>query len=226
MTKPLSPEPPHAVKPLVPLALHLSGRKCVVIGGGAVAARRVHALLAGGAAVTVIAPETGPELKELGQAGKIEIVAEGYRSGVLQDAFLVVVATNDPDLNAQIAADARNAGCIVNDAGEPERGDCVFPAVVRRGDLLISVTTGGSSPSLTADIRNSLEAQFGPEYDSYLRLLLEAREQALSRIHDSRRRKRALAALAADTEILEMIRVGRPDDARARAFACILSSPD
>jgi precorrin-2 dehydrogenase/sirohydrochlorin ferrochelatase len=191
-----------------------------------VAARRVHALLAGEASVTVVAPETRADLSELGRAGKIEIVTQGYRSGVLKDAFLVVVATSDTQLNAEIASDARVAGCIVNDADEPERGDCIFPAVVKRGDLMISVTTGGASPSLTAAIRTSLEAQFGPEYEAYVGLLREAREQAMSRIHDSRRRKRALAALAADTEIFEMIRVGRPDDARARAFTCILSSPD
>jgi precorrin-2 dehydrogenase/sirohydrochlorin ferrochelatase len=114
----------------------------------------------------------------------------------------------------------------LNDADEPDRGDIIFPAVVRRGCLVISVTTGGASPTLAAEIRDEIERHFGPEYEKYISLLAESRKFALDSVAESARRKNALQALASDKVILELVRDGRMDEARARAHACILSSQD
>jgi precorrin-2 dehydrogenase/sirohydrochlorin ferrochelatase len=144
----------------------------------------------------------------------------------LKGAFLAVAATSDPTVNEQVAQDAKTEGCLLNDADKPERGNVVFPAVVRRGDLVISVTTGGASPALSAEIRGEIERQFGPEYEKYLSLLAECRKFTLDSVAEHARRKRALRALASDKVILELVREGLMDEARARAHACILSSQD
>ena len=211
---------------VTPVGLDLAGRKCIVIGGGAVATRRVAALLGGGAQVTVISRSVSSEIERLVQAGKITTHSRAYSADALQGAFLVVVATDDTLVNSQVAHDARAAGCLVSDADEPERGDCVFPSVVRRGGLVISITTGGARPSLAMRIRDALENDFGPEYEEYVALLGEARKSALAQIADNAGRKTALSNLAADTSILELIRNGQPDEARLRAFACISPSSD
>jgi precorrin-2 dehydrogenase/sirohydrochlorin ferrochelatase len=209
---------------IVPVGLHLSGRKCVVLGGGGVAARRVEALLAGGAQVVVVAPEIGPEIDTL--RDRVTLLVRAYSREDLKGAFLVIAATNDSAINAQVARDAAVEGCLLNDADEPDRGDIIFPAVVRRGDLVVSVTTGGASPALSAEIRGEIERQFGPEYEKYLSLLAESRKFALDSVAESARRKRALHALVSDKVILELVREGRMDEARAKAHACILSSQD
>jgi precorrin-2 dehydrogenase / sirohydrochlorin ferrochelatase len=174
----------------------------------------------------VVAPEVCAEMEALVASGTVRRIDRPYEPNQLSDAFLVVIATNDTELNGRIAADAHSAGCLVNAADEPVRGDCIFPAVVRRGALVISVTTGGASPSLVTRIQEWLEGELGPEYEEYVALLGEVRQAALPRIRDSKERKRALSALASDTEILEMIRAGRSDQARVKAFNCILPSSD
>jgi precorrin-2 dehydrogenase / sirohydrochlorin ferrochelatase len=212
------------MSPLFPLVVRILERKCVVIGGGRVAARRARALAEAGAEVTVVAPALDEAIIELVRSGAVQIIEAPYSPDSLKDAFLAVVATNDSVLNARIAADARAAGCLVNDADEPDRGDCIIPATVRRGPLLISVTTSGASPSLASHIRGRLSDEFGPEYGTYATLLGEARQAALASLPEGASRKRALAAMAADTEILELIRAGKLEEARAKAFACISSS--
>jgi precorrin-2 dehydrogenase / sirohydrochlorin ferrochelatase len=214
------------VSPVVPLGLHLSGKKCVVIGGGVVAARRVRALIEGEADVLVVAPEMNEEILSLSNRDRLSLAVQPYSSALIEGAFLVVAAASDPKVNSQVAADAAASGCLLNDADEPERGDCIFPAVVRRGELVISITTGGASPSLAAQIREEFEEQFGPEYSEYVSLLSEVRSRALKTIPDDRERKRALNALASDKDILDLIRDGRVDEARAKAHACISSSQD
>lgn len=185
------------------------------------AARRVLSLLDADADVTVVAPEAVEDLSELARSGKIHLLVRTYEPDVLEGAFLVIVATNDAVLNASVSEAARTLGCLVNDTDEPERGDCLLPAVVRRGDLVISITTSGASPSLASRIQNELSNQFGQEYEGYIALLGEVRQSALSQIGDAASRKRKLAALAADEQILKLVRMGKIDDARARAFACI-----
>jgi precorrin-2 dehydrogenase/sirohydrochlorin ferrochelatase len=211
---------------LFPIAIRIEGRRCVVVGGGAVAARRAEALLEAGGAVTVVAPEACAEIREWAAEGRIAMIEAPYRPAHLDGAFLVVAATDRPEVNAAIAKEARARSVLCNDAEVPDRGDFVVPSILRRGDLLITVTTGGHSPALAARLRDELAERFGPEFEEYVALLGEVRAHVLETIPDARRRRAALGALAREDTILMLIREGRASEARARAFSCISSLSD
>jgi siroheme synthase-like protein len=153
-----------------PLVLtRLDQMRCVVVGGGAVAERKVGELIAGGGTPTVISPTLTPQLAEWAAGGQIEHLARAYQPGDVQHAALLIAATSDRSVNAQIAA-AAPAGCLLNVADDPAAGTMHTVASVRRGDLLLTVSTGGSSPSLTAQIRRELATAYGQEYAAITRL--------------------------------------------------------
>jgi siroheme synthase-like protein len=160
-----------------PLCLELTGRLCVVVGGGAVAARKVAGLVASGANVTVVAPEQAPELHELARAGRIEVQSRPYAEGDLADAVLAIAATDRPSVNARVAAEARARGILVNVVDDPAAGTFIVPAVVRRGDLQIAVSTGGRSPAVARWVREDLERLIPPEYPVLLALFAELRSE-------------------------------------------------
>jgi precorrin-2 dehydrogenase/sirohydrochlorin ferrochelatase len=214
------------VNAYLPIALKIQGWRCLVVGGGVVAARRAESLLESNAIVTVAAPALCESLLLLAESGRIDHIAELYDAHQLDGIRLVIAATDQPDVNAAVARDAAARRILVNDADDPERGDFVIPAVVRRGDLLISVTTLGSSPSIAKRLRDELAAAYGPEWSDYTALLREIRIRVLAEVEEPARRKQALTALAADESLLELIREGRADEARARALACISPSSD
>lgn len=152
----------------LPVMLHLRGRRCVVVGGGAVAVRRAGSLLACGAEVVVVAPQIDPRLNEL----PIERVERGYAEGDLDEAFLVVVATDQPDVNQCVAADAARLGVLVNRADDADEGDLTFMAHDRRGPLTLAVDTAHTSAAAAKSIREEL---FEALDDDWVTLLSEAR---------------------------------------------------
>jgi precorrin-2 dehydrogenase len=159
-----------------PLILtNLARMRCVVVGGGDVAERKVLGLLAGGARPAVISPTLTAMLADWRGAGRIEHVERAYRECDLAGAFLAVAATSDRATNAAIAVDATRRGILVNIADDPSAGNFHTAAVVRRGDLLLAVSTAGGSPTLTARIRRELEARYGDEYARLLSLLRSLR---------------------------------------------------
>lgn len=160
-----------------PICLEVTQRPCIVIGGGAVAARKVASLLECGARVTVVSPRLRPELEELNRQKKIGVERRSYRPGDLEGAFLAMVATNDPQVSGAVAREGKERGVLVNAADDPAHCDFILPAVVRRGDLLIAVTTGGQSPALARKVREELERIFPPEYATLLHLAHEIREE-------------------------------------------------
>jgi precorrin-2 dehydrogenase/sirohydrochlorin ferrochelatase len=210
----------------LPIALNVKGWRCLVVGGGEVAARRIETLTESGAIVQIVAPQIVPSIRQLVDQGQIQHTPAAFDESQLQDVRLVVVATNSPEVNARVAAAARERGILVNDAEIPERGDFVVPSVLRRGDLTLTVNTGGSSPALTRRIKDQLAAQFGPEWSPYVALLGEMRERVLNEVSDASRRKQILAALASDDILLNLLREGRDEDARTRALSCISPSLD
>ncbi len=205
----------------LPVAMNVEGWRCLVVGGGTVAARRVESLLEAGALVTVAAPRISPSLARLAESAVIHHVASTYQPALLADIRLVVAATDRPEVNSAVTEDARLRGILVNDAETPERGDFVIPSVLRRDELLISVTTGGGSPALARGIRDRLASQFGPEWGDYVALLRETRQLVLGAVEDAARRKEILNAVASDETLLSLLREGRGDEARARAHSCI-----
>ena len=163
--------------PYYPVFLKIGGRRYVVVGGGQVALRKVTALLEHRASVDVISPELCPGLIELAEDGQIRVFRRRYKAGDLQEAFIVITATDNSDINMQIAKEARNKGVLVNVVDDAENSDFILPSYVRRGDITIAVSTAGRSPALARKIRTRLEKDFGDEYASLAVLIDEARAE-------------------------------------------------
>ena len=149
---------------LYPMFVELTGRRCVVIGGGAVAEGKVNGLLPVGAAVTVVSPVVSEALAAMARAGRIEHRRRRYRDGDLVDVALAFTATGDARVNAAVAAEGRRRGVWVNAADDPAHCDFILPAVVRRGALAIAVSTGGASPALARAVREEIERTIGGDY--------------------------------------------------------------
>jgi precorrin-2 dehydrogenase/sirohydrochlorin ferrochelatase len=208
----------------LPIGLSVENRSCLVVGGGSVASRRVGALLDAGARVTVVSPEVRPEIDRAVHEWYGQVFREPYSPERLDGMFLVITATDDPAVNASVLRDARERGILCSDASSVEDTDFMIPSIIRRGDLVITVTTGGASPSLSARIRDELERQYGPEYLGLLVVLAEARSVAREQIPDRSRRQRALRAIAEDNTIMDLMRSGKVEEARQKALSWISSS--
>ena len=158
-----------------PILLKMKGKKCVVIGGGTVALRKVNMLLDCGASITVISPEVDPDLAAVAEDKGIPLVQRDYKAEDLKNAAIVIAATDRKKINRKVAEDAKRAGALVNVVDDPETSDFIVPSILRRGDLTISVSTSGSSPALARKIRTKLEKSFEQEYASLVMLVEEVR---------------------------------------------------
>jgi len=185
-----------------PIFLKIQDKKCVVVGGGNIAWRKVNSLKDAKAKVTVVSPEFCPELEK---EPEIELIRQKYDEKYLEGACLVVASTDNEDVNKQVYYDAVKRGLLVNVVDRPEFCTFIVPASVTRGDFTISISTGGASPALARNIRERLEKQFGNEYEEFTSLLSEMRQKVLSEIKDESAR-RAILQRIADTDMLEMIR--------------------
>jgi siroheme synthase-like protein len=160
-----------------PIFLELTGRPCVVVGGGPVAQRKVDGLLGAGATVTVISSAVTPRLAALTAAGRIRHVARDYRASDLDGQQLAFVATDDGQVNGEVAEDARARGVWVNAADDPANCAFILPSVLRRGALQVAVATGGASPALSRAIREELEGYFTEDYAALADLAAEVRRE-------------------------------------------------
>ena len=199
-----------------PMMVDLTGRRCLVVGGGRVAERKVALLLDCGAAVEVVSPVTTPKLTALAAAGTIRLARRAVRPDDLTGAFLIFVATDDPVVNHTVAVQAREAGGLVNVADAPDACTFQVPSAVRRGDLTIAISTGGGSPALAKRLRQRIEATIGPEYEAFLAALRELRVLAREAVPDPAER-RAIYRRALDSELFD--HAARGD--RAAVKACI-----
>jgi len=199
-----------------PIVLDLAGRRAVVVGGGRVALRKARALAEAGARVTAVAPAFLPKFAE--EEG-IERVEAPYAAEHLDGAALAIAATDDAAVNRRVADDARAAGVLVNVVDVPEECDFIVPAQVRRGDLLVAVTTGGAAPSLSRRLRERLEAEFGPEWEAYLEALRAVRERVMAEGHPPEVRRRLFERLT-EPDVLAAAREG-PDALRCAVDAAV-----
>ena len=164
----------------LPLNIDVSDKRILVIGGGSVATRKIHSLLEAGATVLVVAPEITTEIRQLATDGAIKVHIRPYHSGDLSNIFLAVAATSDQQVNRTIAEDARQRGILVTVTDAPASGNCSFPALLRRGDLQISISTNGTCPGFAVEVRNLLAAEIGEEYGTILETLSAEREKLLT----------------------------------------------
>jgi precorrin-2 dehydrogenase/sirohydrochlorin ferrochelatase len=181
---------------LFPIFVKLEGRLSLVVGAGSVAQGKIGSLLAAGAAVRVVAPEATSTVIEWAQQGVVSWEKRTFDPTDLDDVFLVIAATNSSSLNHTVFVEARLRGVLCNAVDDPENCDFYYPAVVRRGELQIAISTAGHSPALAQRLRQELEAQFGPEYAGWLEELGKYRQQLMSSRLDPEARKRMLHDIA------------------------------
>lgn len=164
---------------LYPVNLAINGQLCLVIGGGSVATRKVESLLPCGAIVRVVSPQAEKRISELATAGLLEWEQRTYRHGDLQGAKLVFAATDNPKIQERIIDEANASDLLVNVVTRPQACTFQVPASLRRGDLLITVATGGGSPALAARIKRELEQTYGPEYGQLVALMAKLRKEVI-----------------------------------------------
>jgi siroheme synthase-like protein len=200
-----------------PVLLELGGRRCAVIGELPVREGKAEALLAGGATdVLVLASEPRDQLDELELLEGVAVARRTWTSADLAGAFLVIAHDPDPGERARISAAARRAGALVNIVDDIPACDWAMPAIVRRGELLIAIGTGGASPALARKLRERLGAEYGPEWAEIVRVLREVREETLPLLPDlAERATRWRAALDVD-EAVALVRAGDVDLCRER----------
>ncbi|MBI2304169.1 MAG: bifunctional precorrin-2 dehydrogenase/sirohydrochlorin ferrochelatase [Chloroflexi bacterium] len=194
-----------------PLFVRLEGKECLVVGGGEVAERKVASLLDYGARVRVVSPSLSPGLKGLVEAGRVSWVSRSYESGDSKGAFLAFAATDDNEVNQRVAQEVEEAGGLVNVVDSPRRCRFIVPAVVRRGELVMAVSTGGHSPALAKRVRRELEERFPPEYALLVRLVSQVRKQLKA---EGRRVAPQAWQEALDQGLRELLRQGKVEEAK------------
>ena len=197
-----------------PLMLNISGKRCVVIGGGNVAERKVAGLLSAGALVRVISPGLVPALQELARQERIEWRKKEAERADLEGALLVFAATDSPAVNRKLTEMAKASGILVNDAGQGEMGDFIVPAVLRRGDFVLTASSSGSSPALAARVIRELSERYGPEYEVYIDALRRIRETVKKWVTDPGERRILLMEAAEESALKEWLAAGQPDQAQ------------
>lgn len=206
--------------PLYPLALKIEGRRCVVVGGGAVAERKVYSLLECGADVVVVSPDATAELRQWADSGRLRYLARRFEPADVAGALVVIAATDDPVVNTAVAEASRHSGALVNVVDVPALCDFYVPASVNRGELQVAISTGGASPMLAKRLRKELERRFGPEYETYLELLARLRNELKARVADRDRRNEAEERFLA-SPALSLIADGRLKEAEQILEDCL-----
>ena len=193
-----------------PINIDLQGQRVVIVGGGAVAARKAKRLVSAGARLTVVAPRLDAALAALAAAGSLTHLDRVYHPGDLAGALLAFAATDDAELNRSVAAEARERGILIDIVDAPRLSSFTTPATLQRGDLLITVSTAGGSPSLSRRIISELEPLFGAEYAEAVALLGSVREKILTEKGGSAYNERVFAELAA-LDLPALIKNGQRD---------------
>ena len=195
--------------------LSLDGRAVLVVGGGEIARRKVEDLLAARARVTVVAPQVCEGIVALAGQERVRVHARPYQSGDIGDAFVVIAATDDEDLNAAIFRDATGRNVLINVVDRPALCTFTVPATVHRGDLTIAIATEGRSPAFSGILREELEGRYGPEYGALVELFGDLRKKMIALGWQGPAIREKFAAIYRDG-VVEIIAAG--DEYRLREF--------
>jgi precorrin-2 dehydrogenase/sirohydrochlorin ferrochelatase len=195
-----------------PIMLNIEGKKCVIVGGGNVAFRKIRSLFAYGAEITVISPDFTEEIKKL---TNIERISRDYEFGDLKGAYLAFGATDDKNTNKQVYNEAKLEGIPVNIADNPELCGFMVPSKVERGDLTIAISTNGKIPALSKKIRLELEEQYGSHYAEFLDLIADIRRSSLEKIDEENKRKELLEKLIY-SDLLDKLKQGKTDEVKRK----------
>lgn len=201
-----------------PVFLDLRGRRCVVVGGGEVALRKVEGLLAAGAEVTVVAPQALP------MPAGVTLVERAFRPDDLDGAFFVISATGDRAVNSAVAEEAKARDILINVVDVPAESSAILPAVVRRGEFVLAISTGGASPALARRLRERLEQEFGEEYGELIAFLKSLRQTWEPRYKTEGvppAARKAAWEQVLDLPLLDWLRTGRRAEAQEAAEAIL-----
>jgi siroheme synthase-like protein len=202
-----------------PLFMDLAGRECLVVGAGAVAARKARSLLECGAAVTVVGERPAAAFRTLERRG-VRLVRRRFRAGDVSRQALVIAATDDRAVNAAVSAAARRRGIPVNAVDDPPNCTFIVPAVVRRGDLTVAVSTGGKSPAAARLVKERIAAMLGDEHAALVRLLGAHRERMKETVPSQARRAQAWNRML-NEGIIDSLRMGSGREALATLRRCV-----
>jgi siroheme synthase-like protein len=192
-----------------------------------VAEHKARSLVEGGADVVVVAEAVNSGLEELARDGNVSVVGRDYVAGDLAGAFLAIAATDDAVVNAAVYEEGERGRVLVNSVDDVEHCHFAVPSVVRRGELTVTIATGGKAPALAKKLRRTLSEQFGPEYAGVVELVGQVRREA-----QGERRQVDFDTWAArweqalDDEVVDLVRTGRSEEARARLLAALASPRD
>jgi siroheme synthase-like protein len=206
-----------------PIALELSGRRCVVTGGGREAERKARALLEAEADVVVIAPRVSAGFGDLVRRGEITHVPRRYSRGDLAGAFLVIAADSDRATRAEVFAEAEAERVLCNAVDDVEHCHFAVPSIVRRGELLLAISTGGRAPALAKRIRRRLSREYGWQGEALVDVLGEVRAAALPNrtVDFATWAQRWNDVLDREDELLALLDEGRIDEVRRRVYAAL-----
>ncbi len=202
--------------------INLADKRTLVIGGGQVALRKVRGLLEADAVIDVISPLVTDDLENLVNKSQLNWIRRDYRRGDLSGAFLVVAATDDPEVNERIWQEAQEEGCLINTVDDPAHCNFILPALVRRGEFTLAVSSGGASPTLARYIREKLEDEFGPEYGEFTALLGDLRQDLLDNTSPGDERIN-LAYQLIESQVLEVLNRDGYDQAKSYALDLLKS---
>ncbi|MNZ86164.1 Precorrin-2 dehydrogenase [compost metagenome] len=191
----------------VPVMLNLFQRRCIIIGGGLVAERKVAPLLDAGADIVLISPTITATLQQVYEERRIEWVNRRYQSGDLEGAFLVFAATDHSETNQMIVEESNFLGIPVNHTGDGESGSFITPSVLRRQELVIAVSTSGAGPTASRNLCEDINKHYGDHYEEYIQFLSSVRSEVKRTVHHEGLRKKIFRSLA-DMEILSEIAKG------------------
>jgi precorrin-2 dehydrogenase/sirohydrochlorin ferrochelatase len=195
--------------------LRLSGRKCLVVGGGEIGLEKVEGLLACDGRVTLIAPEARPELARLALEGSIAWERREYESGDLEGAFMAIAATDDTDVNIRVFDDAERRAMLANVVDVPPLCNFILPAIVRTGPLAIAISTAGASPALAKRMKREIGELFGEQYAELAIMLNDARGWAKATLPTYQDRKEFFESIVnGDPDPVDLLRAGDLDAVR------------
>jgi precorrin-2 dehydrogenase/sirohydrochlorin ferrochelatase len=206
----------------VPICVDVAGRRVLIVGGGQVGTQKARDFAESGANVVVISPAVTEELQGEAAAGRLALYQRPYRSGDAEGAFLVVVATNDPALNAAVFAEASARGQLVNVCDDPEHCTFIFPSRIERGPLTLSIFTHGTSPALSKRVRRELERLVGPEYGELAEMLATIRPEVRAAAGLTQPERQAIYERIVYSDLLYLLREGARSEAERR-LASILA---
>jgi siroheme synthase-like protein len=201
-----------------PVNLIVRGRRCVVVGAGRIAARKIDALLTAGAVVHVVAPKLGDDVAAWRDAGRLTVDEREFEPGDLDGAWLATTATDEPDVNRAVFRAGEQRQVWVNSADDPDNCSFTLMSVVRQGDIVVAIGTAGRSPALAAWLKARTQEELGPEYETLVTLLSEAREELRA---EGRSTEDADWNRALDSGMLDLIRAGKVGEAKELLRSCL-----